>query len=609
MGGSSSRPTGGLSRQDMLKVTHSSRDFMNLLFQQMITKLTPEDYLKLANPKECQQYVFTMADAISKLFDDLRIRPKREKDSGVVLFQKLDSLRTTSPEKKELCLIIAFFYVRIFQIFGALAMTVIDDPAAGQVLAAIRYAGVPATAGPARTRGVFLGGAGEIEPSYDEFRRRFPSFVHVYEELEFGEKKYGTYHYTFREIPQLDVFPALTKWNLQYKSTEGVVQALVQFVQKNTTTLDMSLSAFTLVGVEAENKTYERRMKEWFSKQRKITFTAKKIGESWVFEESTGSYTIPEKLRTRFDRMLTASLKFAQDPTGAAAIPGLVGGPRAHAPLGDRALHGAAEAKHHQVVDTFVPKMLQSGYIINTLKGLAGQKITAFCVARALQLIDANSLFSLQKGKPITSAVCQAKFDPLPSSVPVSGIQLDRIPAFKATEQLYFTQPSQGPTGETLLKVAPQDLTTYAEFLTTFATLFGKPVGAGALKGLDQIMARDPNCAATAAKHYLQITDPKRVQSIMAFVGQLFRRQVDHTKRVLGFVRNRLLLVQKRKNPVTGSVGDFIDIHPKLLAGGVDELARVSAEARGLLVGYFKDCEDIYQKGMAAVLASGPSVV
>jgi hypothetical protein len=41
----------------------------------------------------------------------------------------------------------------------------------------------------------------------------------------------------------------------------------------------------------------------------------------------------------------------------------------------------------------------------------------------------------------------------------------------------------------------------------------------------------------------------------------------------------------------------------------VDELGRVSAEARNILVAYYKDCEDIYQKGVQAVLAAGPTVV
>ena len=605
MGIGTSRPS--VSRNEILRTTQSSRDFMNLLFQQMITQITPEDYLRLGNPKQCQAYVFTMADTISKLFDDLRIRPKRAKDSGIVLFQKVDTLRAASPENKEICLIIAYFYIRIFQIFGALALTIIDDPGAGQVLGAIRYAGIKGPTGPARVRGAFLGGSsseiqvggvGEIEPSYDEFRRRFSSFIPIYEDLEFQAKKFGTYHYTFREVPSLDVFPALTKWNVQYHLNNATMQALLSFSQKNSTTLDFSLSAFSLNSVESDHKSYEKIMKAWFQKQRKITFTAKKSGDTWSIDETAQSFTIGEKLRDRFDKIYTQAVKVAKNPDAAAV--GLVGA-ISRVSTTDRAIHAAAEAKHHQAVDQFTPKMLQSGYIIATLKGIAGQKHTAFCVARALQLVDANSLFHLQKGSPITSYVCQAKFDALPSSVPVAGIQLDRLPAFKAAEQLFYTEPYQGPTGDVQLKVAGTDLTAYAEFLTDFATIFGKPIGSTALKGLDQVIARDPNCAAAAAKHYLQISDPKQIANVMGFVKQLFQRQIGHTKAVLTFIKTRLFIIQKRRNPLTGSVGDYVDIHPKLLAGGIDEISKVSGEARKMLVSYYKDCESIYQKGAQAV--------
>jgi hypothetical protein len=139
MGGAVAKPS-GLTREKLLQSTANSRDFTNKLFQVMISKLTPEDFLKLARPQTCGTFVFMMAESIGNLFQSLRIRPRRDRDSGVVYFEKADTLRTQSPQTRELCLIIAYYYIRIFQIFGALAITILDDPGAGQVLGAIRYA-------------------------------------------------------------------------------------------------------------------------------------------------------------------------------------------------------------------------------------------------------------------------------------------------------------------------------------------------------------------------------------------------------------------------------------------------------------------------------------
>ena len=103
MGGFVSKPS-AITREGLLRSTQNSRDFTNKLFQVMMSKLTPEDILKLGKTQTCSSYVFLMADGIQKLFDDLRIRPKRAGDSGIVLFQKVDTLRAATAESRQLCL-------------------------------------------------------------------------------------------------------------------------------------------------------------------------------------------------------------------------------------------------------------------------------------------------------------------------------------------------------------------------------------------------------------------------------------------------------------------------------------------------------------------------
>jgi hypothetical protein len=140
MGSTFSKTTPRITRDQLLKSTTNSRDFTNKLFQVMVSHLTPEDFLKLSRTQSCNTYIFMMADTIKDIFDKLQIRPRQSKDTGVVYFQKIDKLRTPPNESRELCLIIAYYYIRIFQLFGALAMTILDDPSAGQILGMTKYA-------------------------------------------------------------------------------------------------------------------------------------------------------------------------------------------------------------------------------------------------------------------------------------------------------------------------------------------------------------------------------------------------------------------------------------------------------------------------------------
>jgi hypothetical protein len=637
MGAGSSTSRGSLTRQQLLKSTQEPRDFMNSLFQQMITKLTPQDFLKLGNPKECNQYVFTMAGAIQNLFEDLQIRPRKDKDSGVVYFQKLTKLGETNPQGKELCLTIAYFYIRIFQIFGALAMTVVDDPGAGQVLGALQY--MPAAAAPRKPgegRGAFIQQGGAALDQY-QFSQLYPFFTPLFNELKYSKMSGSNHISTFKDTTNLALLlvPPPGETRVYYTiQGYGQVSATITITPTPPNNLHISLSSykFSTTAVPATISTFISGL---LKQKRKVSFDAMQGAAQWYVQEAGDYTTVGKKIKSLLDALFREVYTAAGQ--GAAPYATQIAGPQfagpqfgipqrrqprvvdpfgqqpyGQQPFGQPAWPQAQAQAQVQVQalasDQFVPKMLTNGYIINTLKGLGGQKTTAFCIARALQLMDAGSTFQLQKGKPILSGICKTRFDAVPNSVPTSGFKLDTLPAFRATEQLYYTEPAVGSQGETIMKRSSEDSAKYAEFLAEFAKLYGRPVSGG-LTALESVMARDPNCVPQAMNHYLQITDPSQINKVFGFVQGLFGRQLKHTQDVLKFIQTRLLRVEKRKNPATGAVGTFVDIHPRLHAGGIVELASVSAACRDLLVNYFKSCEDIYQQGVQAVLAAGGTVV
>ena len=135
MGGAVSKPK-ILSRRELLTLTQQPRNFVNHLFQMMITHLTPKDLLDLGNRAKCKDYVFVMADAIFKSFEAIKVIPTKDAKTGVLFYKKIGDLTkgVGGQQTYEHCLSLAYFYVRIFQIFGALALTVVDDPSSGQVI-------------------------------------------------------------------------------------------------------------------------------------------------------------------------------------------------------------------------------------------------------------------------------------------------------------------------------------------------------------------------------------------------------------------------------------------------------------------------------------------
>ncbi len=129
MGASESTPR-ELTHQRVYELTQDTRAMMNLILQYMLKEVTVKDFLALSNPNECKKYVIFMANTLHKYFYELQVQPVRDR-GGVIAFRSVRDLVAPTPEidreRQSLCLVLAYYYTRIFQIYGALALTLIDD--------------------------------------------------------------------------------------------------------------------------------------------------------------------------------------------------------------------------------------------------------------------------------------------------------------------------------------------------------------------------------------------------------------------------------------------------------------------------------------------------
>ena len=119
----------GVSHERLLQATRQPRDFFDELFQIFLKYITPADLLALSNPDGCKKYIFIMADAIQHTFDTLKISTTKDK-RGTILFQRTDELIKDSALHRDNCVAVAYFFIRLFQILGAIMLTCVDTPRA-----------------------------------------------------------------------------------------------------------------------------------------------------------------------------------------------------------------------------------------------------------------------------------------------------------------------------------------------------------------------------------------------------------------------------------------------------------------------------------------------
>ena len=113
-----------------IKATGDVRHFCDAIMKYMIERLNISDFYRLASRTECSKYVIVLANKLDTTFRGLSFAPTRSA-AGKLYFQPIDKLKAPSSkekaERESLCLFLAYFYIRIFQIYGAIALTLIDD--------------------------------------------------------------------------------------------------------------------------------------------------------------------------------------------------------------------------------------------------------------------------------------------------------------------------------------------------------------------------------------------------------------------------------------------------------------------------------------------------
>lgn len=594
MGGVASSPK-TLSRRQLLEMTQKPRDFVNQLFQVMITQLTPKELLDLGNRAKCKDYVFVMADAIYKTFEAIKVQPTKDTKTGVLFYKKISDVTkgVGGQQTYEHCLSLAYFYVRIFQIFGALAITVSDDPSSGQVLGYLQKPPERPTYGPPvpQIRGATavpfraIGGYISKDENRDLYRKMESLKLNfIAPILTYVSQDNSKYKLSFDSNSSLQILigKGSTSINIIYSTDNNYITANLRISSsdrlRNTLLSRDNQMVFTLTNFELRDESLNKVIKS-ISKSYNLRvdrsdeyFYAKRTDIGSDIERS-----LTEKLEELFEKAKEELDKKSVEPGQSRNVQ-------------SRNIQGKPSQ-----YDVGVSEGLYTGFIQKYLEHREKNTLP-FCVARAIQLVDVNVLDAISPSA-IRTHICETSFEPVSGMVPKPGEGLDASTGIKSLNQLFYSTYYIEKSSESDFKFMLKPDDSYLQFLTNLQGVFAAD-SKGVAK-LSDVKMKDPGCDASSKGKALQINEPEAAKNIFQTVNSLFQLQAEHTKRVIDFMKNRLVEIK------TAGGQSTIKIHSSLTKGGVTEINKLAFEVRNILTDYYTKCEKIYQVGAAVAKRAG----
>lgn len=667
MGGAASslaRPS-RVTGKDLVAGTAEVRDMASALYKFMYAQWEDKEIFDIANnPGE---YVIALSDLITNQFHVLGYVTKRSQ-IGEIYFMRYDKLKPPSKdgekgivEQRENAMIIAFYFVRLFQILGSLLLVVKDfsfpliDPRTGQItdigrpqkdavyegrLALQQGVVLPRFSGPTwqptyRGGGVQRGGA-KIAPlkplgPYEWLRYHLSAIS----EAEAGSLNNVVINYKFSTQKNFKITDNLYL-EFEIKTPPQTVQATGIPPQKFIILTGAKGSSRALAEIQTVNITQmiPSVLQGWLApSDPQFTTPSQQLNrypshvifdmpigssrkahqasvERVIIEATKDAY--PDGVPYKFDEgtnvdVLLASFDAQKDFTAILERLVLLA---VRAAKQDKTLTLFKIVKPEDTAvrvskETGMPTSMKNPTLNEVYQQLRSATFQPHCVARALQLIDANSI---QQNLPTGAKTSICRFSVGDKTGPVS---LSAYVPVKAMAQLY------GRVNPANFKETQKILTA---FVGTAATSI--PLGVKDLVGMGQ---KEEASQLSAALKRLQLAfnliskgDPDNLADIQvappsecpgpneqdvksqgtalvlqSAAQQLLAYHLNMTTQIAKFLTS---VFNIRKMPT----GEYRVDGPKteLLFAGFPALEQLSAQARGLLVDYYAGCEDIYQGGV-----------
>ena len=585
------------SRSDLYKKTETTRFVMDKILQYSLKELNIQDFLLLSNPNECKKYVLFFSNTLYKHFHTLQLMPMKD-PKGVILFDKINDL-TTPPSDKEvksrqsLCLIISYYYVRIFQIYGALALTVMDDITFMSDTGMIGYTPEldrKGAKGDPRSKmyegGVYAGGVYEggayAGGAYDIGKFDFLQKFLEPEDKKMEDKGYLTKYVGNNKAEDFVYFKKLSIMDPNKDS--GIF-----YFKYEKMRMYASITISIMKNASDNSIVLEWKEFEYYKKDALAPTKIPNVSDSFTF---LSMVTIMPKIKngtTLYEVLQSSGFVSVND-----YLKNMLG--------------GVMEFLRNTVKDTSTtrvstPSSQSEVGTDNRLKiGKLRQDIIAknpaHCIARALQLIK-----SMPFDGKVISAICSTTFfdkDGRSSrrGIPHPGDTLDYSPGLVALEALFhnsieFATPKVAMgKGDTFRQ--------YKRFMADMMRTYEGTVDTAKLETATLSKIKNQRDKNMCKGRTTDIVFPESsYASVKAIVNEMFMLQYTHSVKCEEYFR--MLFAIKDDQATSQRV---IGIHPAIIDNGFPAIEKIAEAVREHLMRYYSLCEYKYASGMKIVLES-----
>ncbi len=622
MGTSQSIPA-SLTHTKLFELTKDTRYIMSILLEYMLKEITVRDFLALSNPSECKKYVVFMANNLYKYFYELQIIPTKDK-KGVIAFRSSKDLTNppedTEKEKQSLCLILSYYYVRIFQIYGALSLTLIDD------ISFMTDSGIMSTFSddkktlyppgykPYHTFGGGLYGGISPTPSLGNF-----IFLHKYLTDDIDPQK--------GYLTKYDTTKALVYFNKEKEERDE----LGKIITPNTVSpIKLHKGSLSIAYKGAKKYSYiELSAKKDSFNPSYITLMFGKLKYYKKNQNDSTTIDLPISILPSNNIIIqseiasnTQNTVYRTKNTNLSITDFLNNFLNKVVPYIKQLSDDDEKINKELKTSTEEAGSIEELRLGRIIQNLTKTKPLGHCIARALQLLKTIPL----KDEPGISYICKAKFfeathttttgtktTTTRSGIPEPGSYLDTSPGLASLAQLFYdtiavgspkliigTKP--GPNGESSLQ-------QYIKFMRNIATLFGdnKDTTQPSIKRSDESLIqsglkgiknrRDKDLCKDLPS---DITISSNIaRNVYQIVNNLFKLQLNHAIEC-GKIFKLLFEIQRDKE-----TGRFkISLSDNIIKKGFPEIERINYIARELLINYYTNCETKYVLGMKMVIDS-----
>jgi len=562
MGSGYSFPSREILSAESIKTSNVLDKIMNF----MLTNTNLLDMYSLASPTECRKYALFTAKTMENFFKEINLHPLKGED-GKFYFQRLDTIQKLPEEfykeQKRNCLEIAYFFIRILQIFAALSLSVMDMEVPRynsdldrrvveekkvvrpqDVLAVPFYQGKKQFAPP---RLPWTGGAIPIssrmyirDANYSILNRYLTADTSSY--LQFYDGSFPTRIYISSDSIAPPTEPFLFFKGKRDDGKEVEIRARLNITVRRKeggeTEYQVLLAPIKIKGVDLD---------------------IKEVGPvSFVSSFSRGddprfnNQTLPQYLQNVMKRILGKE--------------------------------GDIEKRKG------IPSDVLPEFRVSDILSSLGSKppIKAYCVARAIQLLSPESLYGDKK--TAKTQICNSGFKLLGRNLPGADKPITSSKGILSLNLLFYSMLRNN-----LPSVSEEVEPKYRAFLQEIRTVFSeeaeiKPIETAQdiKKVIEGIVDKIPTTLCTKSRGPMYTKDLQVIRQLRSYAGRLLSRQLQHTSNVMNILKQ--LFVLSSTEPIL--------IQPSVQAKGMDEVERIASLARDLLTAYYTDCEVIYREGV-----------